>query len=304
MTMMDLLANKMFTFPQHLAVQCSDKILMHINRPTNFQQTIDLSFEDFSEGHHTDVTLATDDGVKFKVHGFILSAASPFLRNVLGSTFSPNLEYTLLLPDTNSTVVSCLAQLLYGCTVITCRDTLVQLTRLVDVLGIQLCLISDIPADTTLEEHQHQTTLKDQVPAPILPVAEETIANNVGEDDPETIGVETVADNELPLCCYHCCQPFSSFESLSSHICTKAVSGKRHHRCNQCGTVLSSMWRLRQHLAEHARNRSQGAVQGAISGGKGDHVYGRSSRRVQTKVQTRGDHGYAGTKKTRPRSKS
>ena len=48
--MMDLLSNKMFTFPQHLAVQCSDKILMHINRPTNFQQTIDLSFEDFSAG--------------------------------------------------------------------------------------------------------------------------------------------------------------------------------------------------------------------------------------------------------------
>ena len=47
---MDLLTNKMFTFPQQLAVQCSDKILMHINRPTNFQQTIDLSFEDFSEG--------------------------------------------------------------------------------------------------------------------------------------------------------------------------------------------------------------------------------------------------------------
>ena len=75
--------------------------------------------------------------------------------------------------------------------------------------------------------------MKDQVPAPILPVAEETVANNVGEDDPETIGVETVADNELPLCCYHCCQPFSSFESLSSHICTKAVSGKRHHRWDQ-----------------------------------------------------------------------
>ena len=47
------------------------------------------------------------------------------------------------------------------------------------------------------------------------------------------------------------------------------------------------MWRLRQHLAEHARNRSQGAVQGVISGGKGDHVYGRSSRRVQTKVNMR-----------------
>ena len=81
-----------------------------------------------------------------------------------------------------------------------------------------------------------QETLKDPVPAPILPVAEETIANSIGEneknypEDPETVGVETVADNELPLCCYHCCQPFSSFESLSSHICTKAVSGKRHHR--------------------------------------------------------------------------
>ena len=33
-----------------------------------------------------------------KVHGFLLSAASPFLREVLSSTFSPSLEYTILLP--------------------------------------------------------------------------------------------------------------------------------------------------------------------------------------------------------------
>ena len=90
--------NKMFTFPQHLSVQCSDKILMQINRPTNFQQLIDQSFEDFNLGNYTDVTLITDDGAKVKIHGFILSAASPFLKNVISNTFSPNLEYSLLLP--------------------------------------------------------------------------------------------------------------------------------------------------------------------------------------------------------------
>ena len=33
-----------------------------------------------------------------RVHGFLLSAASPFLRDVLANTFTPSLEYTILLP--------------------------------------------------------------------------------------------------------------------------------------------------------------------------------------------------------------
>ena len=64
-------------------------------------------------------------------------------------------------------------------------------------------------------------------------------------------------------------------------------------RCSQCGAVLSSMWRLRQHLADHSR------TQQTVAEGKGDHVYGRSSRRLQNtvKIKEKGDHGYAGSKK-------
>ena len=50
-------------------------------------------------------------------------------------------------------------------------------------------------------------------------------------------------------------------------------------RCTQCGAVLSSMWRLRQHLADHSR------TQQTVAEGKGDHVYGRSSRRLQNTVK-------------------
>ena len=81
------------------------------------------------------------------MHGFLLSAASPFLRDVLSSTFSPSLEYTILLPGEwrlqhfhnkfadfispgiHGSVVSCLTQMLYGASVLSCRDTLVQLYR-------------------------------------------------------------------------------------------------------------------------------------------------------------------------------
>ena len=63
--------------------------------------------------------------------------------------------------------------------------------------------------------------------------------------------------------------------------------GRRHHRCTQCGAVLSSMWRLRQHLATHSM---------AWGRGKADHMYGRTTRRVQAnKRRQAGDHGYAGT---------
>jgi hypothetical protein len=109
-----MMEGRQFSLPQHLAAQCSDKILMHINRPSNFQQTIDLSFEvggaiharlgnnnaifqDFSQGLYTDVTLVTDDGVNTKIHGFLLSAASPFLCDVFNNTFSPNLEVIILI---------------------------------------------------------------------------------------------------------------------------------------------------------------------------------------------------------------
>ena len=70
-----------FTFPQHLAVHCSDKvrsgsrssqtcfillqILMHINRPTNFQQLLELSISDLSRlDSMTDVTLVPGSGEK------------------------------------------------------------------------------------------------------------------------------------------------------------------------------------------------------------------------------------------------
>ena len=88
---------------------------MHINRPTNFQQLMELSISDLNRlDTLTDVTLVPGTGEKVKssvpsshlltpfcqvkVHGFLLSAASPFLREVLSSTFSPSLEYTILLP--------------------------------------------------------------------------------------------------------------------------------------------------------------------------------------------------------------
>ena len=73
-------------------------MLIIVGRPTNFQQTLDLSFAHFTRGQLTDVCLVPEQGEGVRVHGFILSAASPFLREVLANTFSPNLEYTILLP--------------------------------------------------------------------------------------------------------------------------------------------------------------------------------------------------------------
>jgi len=287
---MEMSDPRQFAFPHDLSVQCSDKILMQINRPDNFQQTIDLSVEDLSLGRHTDVTLVPEDGGKVKVHGFLLSAASPFLRSVLCSTFSPSLEYVVVLPGVRSTVLSCLAQLLYGATVVTCQDSLAQLTGLVDQLGISLSLVSQ-PAVLTDQTEQREEMEETEETEETEEMEDSSVAmlkyddkNNIPSSVPGTEEtVETVG--ELPLCCYHCSLPFSSFDSLNAHICQSAATGRRHHRCNQCGAVLSSMWRLRQHLATHSLTWGRG---------KADHMYGRSSRRVQSKRHQAGDHGYAG----------
>ena len=219
-----------------------------------------------------------------------------------------------MLAGISSSVVSCLCQLLYGASVLSCRDTLVQLYRLVDVLGIQLSLVTEAAASTAdpaaaaitpaVEVCPDVAEINEVFPPAAREVAEdmETIIAEVDSGSGRTPSVsplpeETVGGEELPLCCYHCSQPFQSYEDLSSHICTMAGRGKRHHRCKQCGTVLSSMWRLRQHLATH----SQG--QGARGSGMDDHVYGRSSRRdrrhhpTSSRGQVKGDHGYAGAKK-------
>ena len=73
-------------------------MLIVVGRPTNFQQTMDLSFAHFTQGQLTDVCLVPEQGEGVWVHGFILAAASPFLREVLANSFSPNLEYTIFLP--------------------------------------------------------------------------------------------------------------------------------------------------------------------------------------------------------------
>ena len=116
--------------------------------------------------------------------------------------------------------------------------------------------------------------------------------NNIPSASPvaeETVGPAETDGSSLPLCCWHCSLPFPSFPSLSSHQCptTSSPLYRRHHRCPQCGDLLSSMWRLRQHLASHQPSR--------VGQGSSDHPYGRSSRRIQppsVKVQP-GDHGYA-----------
>ena len=281
---MEMTGQRQLTYPRDLSVQYSDKILMRINRPHNFQQTIDLSFEDFSRGRHTDVTFIPDDGAQVKVHGFLLSAASPFLRDVLSNTFSPSLEYVLMVPGVKPEVVSCLAQLLYGATVVTCKKSLDQLSDLLNLLGVQLSLVSQPAVLTEQEQEQTEEMEEDEDDSSVAMLKyddKNTIPTSVPgtEETVETVG-------ELPLCCYHCSLPFSSFETLNSHICTQASTGRRHHRCNQCGAVLSSMWRLRQHLATHSLSWGRG---------KTDHMYGRSSRRVQSKARPQaGDHGYAG----------
>ena len=220
---------------------------------------------------------------------------------------------TGLLAGISSSVVSFLCQLLYGASVLSCRDTLGQLYRLVDVLGIQLSLVTEAAANTADPAEAVITPAVEVCPdvAEINEVfapaaregAEDTQTIIAKVDSSRTPSVspslpeETVGGEELPLCCYNCSQPFQSYEDLSSHICTMAGRGKRHHRCKQCGIVLSSMWRLRQHLATH----SQG--QGARGSGMDDHVYGRSSRRdwrhhpTSSRGQVKGDHDYAGAKK-------
>ena len=255
---MSLNSLRPFGFPHDLSVACTDKILMTINRPTNFQQTIELSLADFSRGgQQTDVSLVGEDGDQVKVHGFLLSAASPFLREVLSTTFSPSLEYVVMIPGVSGPVLSCLAQLLYGLTVVASAESLEQVSGLVELLGIRLelaaqpAVISDhLGQEGELEEagagggEEEAGGEQDQM-------LKYDDKNNIPNTEPGTeMTVETVG--ELPLCCYHCSLPFSTFDSLNSHICTKAGTGRRHHRCNQCGAVLSSMWRLRQHLATHS----------------------------------------------------
>ena len=75
--------------------------------------------------------------------------------------------------------------------------------------------------------------MTDDKTSPSIPAAEETVGEvrlgHIMRNEMMTM-IRIVQEDALPLCCYHCSQPFQSFETLSSHICTKAGAGKRHHR--------------------------------------------------------------------------
>jgi len=297
-----------YELPVHLEAQCSDKILMHINRPSNFQQTIELSLQDLDCGNFTDISLFCDSGKPLKMHGLLLSAASSFLGHIFNSTFSPNLEHTVLLPDVEEEALTSLCQLLYGNSIILQRSKLNDLYSLLDLLCIQLSLsISqevDDPGDyalyhdETVDENEDAKILnidvKNDIPDSAYSVAEETVntSSEVCErgDDSE---------KELPICCWHCNQELLNFSQLSEHVklvhggSQGRVSVRRHHRCPRCGTVLHSMWKLRQHLATHHVGNTSSYV------GNVDHQYGRqrdpsSGPGVQVRKDgVQGDHGYA-----------
>lgn len=304
----------------HLGALCSDKVLMHINRPSNFQQTLELSLQDLSLGLYTDVTLVPEDGTDIKIHGFLLSAASPFLSDLFSKTFSPNLEHRVLLPGVSSESVAALCQLLYGSTVLVSRDNLVQLYRLIDILAIQLSLAlqetiepsseallpeeESLTSPTNLKEEEEDKREpvrmlkiddKNNISDSTYPVAEEEV-NTSGNND-------FVEDPKMPVCCWHCSKDFSSFPRLSEHVKTchqghGRPGQRRHHRCARCGQVLSSMWKLRQHLSHH---HQQG---GAIGEGVGDHQYGRTGRLTRTVIKRQGgDHGYATAQEAKPTPK-
>jgi len=341
--------------PSHLAAQCSDKILMHIHRPCNFEQTLDYGYEDLSSRKYTDVTLIAEDGTEFQIHGFLLSAASPYLSHLLSNTFSPNLEHTIVLPDVQEDSVRVLCKLLYGATVVLSSDQIGHLNRLVDLLSITLSLaltdqeqehfqtqsnehhtekkstekallskndeesnesdVTNLPVDAcdSVEDYQvaqyieksSQSHIDDKEDVANCSVAEheETVktsdtAVNTGDtavNISDTAAVPALAD--LPVCCWHCNEDFTTFPALSDHLALvhageKAKSEhRRHHRCNRCGDVVGSMWKLRQHLLTHQKV-------GRHSGKPGDHVYaGRSGRSGRTLARGQsGDHGYATAK--------
>ena len=114
----------------------------------------------------------------------------------------------------------------------------------------------------------------------------------------EEVNTSSQGDSMLPVCCWHCSQDFPSFPLLTEHVRTShqgqgRPGQRRHHRCARCGTVLSSMWKLRQHLASH--HQAQAQERGA--GKESDHQYGRSSRSTRAVVRRQGgDHGYATAK--------
>jgi len=305
--------------------------------------------------------------LQVKIHGLLLSAASPFLSNIFSTTFSPNLEHMVLLPGVAAHTVASLCQLLYGATVLISRESLVQLYRLIDILAIQLSLALQESISSPAEEEESplqtapltsspsspqatsklpppssplpssplkhpsspislpsspvpkvqslqptptsspQTSsspAKDQVAEPPVKMLKIDDKNDISDASypvaEEEVNTSCQGDSMLPVCCWHCSQDFPSFPQLSEHVRTShqgqgRPGQRRHHRCARCGTVLSSMWKLRQHLASHHQPQAQ--ERGAGKESVGDHQYGRSSRSARAVVRRQGgDHGYATAK--------
>jgi len=231
-------------------------ILMHIEHPSKQQDDLCQFLQMRQEETFTDMIFVTEGGSRLRVHSIVLAAVSDLVKTWMETTFIPNLEYYIYLPDMDLECVQTLMNICYGVDTAVPQDKLDQLHILADMLGITVDLPFRI-SEPLFDSGGNMSVGGDKAPQ---------------ELDDDNAGVDV-----LPLCCWHCNTPFADLETLKVHV--KTHKGERfkskRHKCQKCKKVLPSMWKLRQHLLTHAaavprRDSSQQAT--------GDHQYADTSR--------------------------
>lgn len=195
---------------------------MHIEHPTKQQDDL-FQFMIFVCG----------GGLRVRVHSIIVAAVSDFIKSWMESTFVPNLEYYVYLPDIERECVQTLLNICYGVDTAVPQEQLDPLHNLADMLGITV----DLPF---------------RIVEP--PIDSGSSFSVGGEKAPQELDDDNAGVDVLPLCCWHCNTPFADLETLKVHV--KTHKGERfkskRHKCQKCKKVLPSMWKLRQHLLTHA----------------------------------------------------
>ena len=217
------------SLPHFLAGQSSDLQfrMLHITHPNKHQEY----FEMFRKLKHnevfTDVTFHTKGKRTLRIHRLVLASFSGLMKEVFENTFSPDLNYTIMLPDIEYSDVEALCHILYGVDVAVPRSRFNKIFVLAEMLGIPASKLKT-PEDFLLDKDE-----------PRLAAATASASMNLVQRPQQQESHQGQNDDLPPLCCWHCNRTFSQLEEFQSHLEThkgEKYKSKRH-KCQKCKKV-------------------------------------------------------------------
>ena len=223
-----------------------EKLLLKWN---DFQANISTAFRDLRvEGEFTDVTLVCEDNQRIEAHRVILSASSPFFRNILTSLKSP--EPLVYMRGVSLNNLSSIIDFIYFGEANVCQDDLNDFLALADEVKLkglsQHETVHSEVGDTEKlfikQETKHGKKKKENRKASLgtEDYTNEVLTENLFTKDNETVLHPNADTSEL-----------SDIQDMDFTLNSMIENLNGTWTCKQCGKTAKDKTKIRQHVEVH-----------------------------------------------------